>query len=101
MYHIEFESEFKLACHDMLHEYDQHDNNWLSLTFGIREKCGWPYVRSTWGVGMSSTQFSESFNAFLKYYISFDHNLGQFFMHFEQMLNDKRYKQLEVEYDFI
>ena len=64
MYHIESDSEFKLAWQDMLHEYDQHDNNWLSLTFGVRKKWGWPYVRSTWGAGMSSTQLSESFNTF-------------------------------------
>ena len=52
MYHIESDNEFKLE--------------WLSLTFGIKEKWGWPYVRSTWGAGMSSTQLSESFNIFLK-----------------------------------
>ena len=85
----------------MLDDYDQHDNNWLSLTFEVRKKWGWPYVRSTWDARMSNTQISESFNAFLKNYISFDHNLTQFFMHFERVLNDKRYKQLEVEYDLI
>ena len=50
---------------------------------------------------MSSKQLSESFNAFLKDYISSDHNLAQFFMHFERVLNDKRYKELEAEYDLI
>ena len=34
MYHIKFDSEFKLAWQDMLDEYDQNDSNWLSLTFG-------------------------------------------------------------------
>ncbi|XP_057495639.1 protein FAR1-RELATED SEQUENCE 5-like [Actinidia eriantha] len=101
MYHIESKSEFKSAWQDMLHEYDQHDNNCLSLTFGVREKWGWPYVRSTWGAGMSSTQLSESFNAFLKDYIRSDHNLAQFFMHFERVSSDKRYKELEAEYDLI
>lgn len=27
-----------------------------------------------------------------------DHDVVQFFMHFERVLNDKRYKELEVEY---
>ena len=44
----------------MLDEYDQHDNNWLILTFGVRKKWGWPYIRSTWGAGMSNTQISET-----------------------------------------
>ena len=38
MYHIESDSEFKLVWQDMLDEYDQHDNNWLSLTSGVRER---------------------------------------------------------------
>ena len=38
MYYIESDSEFKLAWQDMVHEYGQQDNNWLSLTFGVREK---------------------------------------------------------------
>ncbi|KAL7214189.1 hypothetical protein ACSBR1_026583 [Camellia fascicularis] len=41
----------------------------------VYEKWGWPYVRNAWGAGMSSTQLSESFNAFLKDFIQSDHNL--------------------------
>ncbi|KAK3193567.1 hypothetical protein Dsin_024877 [Dipteronia sinensis] len=48
---------------------------------------------------MKSTQLSESFNASLKDYLKFDHNLPQLFMHFERMVNDKWYKELEAEYD--
>ncbi|KAL7207666.1 hypothetical protein ACSBR1_029587 [Camellia fascicularis] len=68
------------------------------LTFGVKEKWGWPYVRNAWGAGMSSPQLSESFNVFLKDFIQFDHNLMQFFMHFNQVLCEKRYKELQAEY---
>ncbi|KAL7190237.1 hypothetical protein ACSBR2_022510 [Camellia fascicularis] len=47
---------------------------------------------------MSSTQLSESFNAFLKDFIQSDHNLMQFFMHFDRVLCEKRYKKLQAEY---
>ena len=47
---------------------------------------------------MSSTQLSESFNAFLKDFIQSDHNLMQFFMHFDRVLSEKRYKELQAEY---
>ncbi|KAL7188544.1 hypothetical protein ACSBR1_038416 [Camellia fascicularis] len=47
---------------------------------------------------MSSTQLSESFNAFLKDFIQSDHNLMQFFMHFDRVLCKKRYKELQAEY---
>ncbi|XP_028070707.1 protein FAR1-RELATED SEQUENCE 5-like [Camellia sinensis] len=42
---------------------------------------------------------SESFNAFLKDYLNCDHNLMEFFMHFERVLYEKRYKELEAEYN--
>ncbi|KAK2650416.1 hypothetical protein Ddye_017905 [Dipteronia dyeriana] len=48
---------------------------------------------------MRSTQISESFNANLKDYLKPNLNVEQFFMHFEMVVNDKRYKELEVEYD--
>lgn len=48
---------------------------------------------------MKSTQLSESFNASLKDYLNLDHNVSQIFMHFERALKDKRYKELEAEYD--
>ncbi|GMQ02743.1 hypothetical protein CsSME_00048833 [Camellia sinensis var. sinensis] len=82
----------------MLDKYEVTDNHWLKLTFGVKEKWGWPYVRNAWGAGMSSTQLSESFNAFLKDFIRSDHNLMQFFMHFDRVLSEKRYKELQAEY---
>ncbi|XP_028072916.1 protein FAR1-RELATED SEQUENCE 5-like [Camellia sinensis] len=75
MYNIEDEEEFTLKWKEMLDKYEVRDNHWLKLTFGVKEKWGWPYVRNAWGAGMSSTQLSESFNAFLKDFIQSDHNL--------------------------
>ncbi|XP_028122068.1 protein FAR1-RELATED SEQUENCE 5-like [Camellia sinensis] len=75
MYDIEDEEEFTLKWEEMLDKYEVRDNHWLKLTFGVKEKWGWPYVRNAWGAGMSSTQLSESFNAFLKDFIQSDHNL--------------------------
>ncbi|XP_028121919.1 protein FAR-RED IMPAIRED RESPONSE 1-like [Camellia sinensis] len=48
---------------------------------------------------MSTTQLSESFNAFLKDYLNCYHNLMEFFKHFQRVLYDKRYKELEAEYN--
>ncbi|XP_028095990.1 protein FAR1-RELATED SEQUENCE 5-like [Camellia sinensis] len=98
MYDIEDEDDFTLKWEEMLDKYEVRDNHWLKLTYGVKEKWGWPYVRNAWGAGMSSTQLSESFNAFLKDFIQCDHNLMQFFMHFDRVLCEKRYKELQVEY---
>ncbi|XP_028059063.1 protein FAR1-RELATED SEQUENCE 5-like [Camellia sinensis] len=97
-FHIEDTNQWKLEWAEMLDKYDAHENHWLKLTFAVKEKWGWPYVRSTWAAGMSTTQLSESFNAFLKDYIRSDFNLNEFFMHFERVLYEKRYKELEAGY---
>ncbi|XP_028112052.1 protein FAR1-RELATED SEQUENCE 5-like [Camellia sinensis] len=98
MYDIENEDDFTLKMEEILDKYEVRDNHWLKLTFGVKEKWDWPYVRNAWGTGMSSTQLSESFNAFLKDFIQSDHNLMQFFMHFDRVLCEKRYKELQAEY---
>ncbi|XP_028092702.1 protein FAR1-RELATED SEQUENCE 5-like [Camellia sinensis] len=100
MYDIEDEDEdeFTLKWEEMLDKYEVRDNHWLKLTFGVREKWGWLYVRNAWDASMSSTQLGESFNALLKDFIQSNHNVMQFFMHFDQVLCEKRYKELQVEY---
>ncbi|XP_028055835.1 protein FAR1-RELATED SEQUENCE 5-like [Camellia sinensis] len=95
---IEDKDDFTLKWEEMLDKYEVRDNHWLKLTFGVKEKWGWPYGRNVWGAGMSSTQLSESFNAFLKDFIQSDHNLMQFFMHVDRVLCEKRYKEFQVEY---
>ena len=54
---------------------------------------------NSWAAGMSTTQLSESFNVCLKDYLNCDHNLMEFFKHFKKVLYDKRYKELEAEYN--
>ncbi|XP_028113014.1 protein FAR1-RELATED SEQUENCE 5-like [Camellia sinensis] len=95
---IEDANQWKLEWAEMLDKYDAHENRWLKLTFAVKAKWGWPYVRSTCATRMSTTQLSESFNAFLKDYIRFDFNLNEFFMHFNKVLYEKRYKELEAGY---
>ncbi|TXG51520.1 hypothetical protein EZV62_024044 [Acer yangbiense] len=96
---IEEEEEFLTTWSQMLDLYNVHDNNWMSSIFDVRAKWAYAYVRRAWSAGMRSTQLSESFNASLKDYLNSGINVANFFMHFERLVNDKRYKELEVEYD--
>ncbi|KAK2654072.1 hypothetical protein Ddye_013928 [Dipteronia dyeriana] len=100
-YEIEDESDFLMAWNHMLDEYNVHENTWLKSIFDLKEKWVYPYVRHAWSAGMKSTQLSESFNATLKEYLKSDLNVSQLFMHFERVVNDKRYKELEAEYDLL
>lgn len=96
---IKEEHDFLTAWNNMLDEYDMHDNDWLSSIFKLKEKWAFTYVRQVWSAGMKSAKLSESFNTSLEDYLNSDHNVSQFFIHFERVLKDKRYKELEAEYD--
>lgn len=94
----EEEDEFLAAWELMLDEYNAHTNTWLSSIFALKEKWAKPYVKWAWSAGIQSTQLSESFNASLKPYVKSDYDVVQFFMHYNRLLNDKRYKELKAEY---
>ena len=96
---IEEEDEFLSAWDAMLEEYDVHDNNWLKSIFELREKWTYAYNKQAWSAGINNTQLSESFNASLKDYLKSDFSVAQLFMHFDRVVNDKRYKELEAKYD--
>ncbi|CAM8901653.1 unnamed protein product [Rhodiola kirilowii] len=101
LYQIEEDDEFLSAWECMLDEYEAHDDTWLAATFEIRKKWVHAYVKWTWSAGMQTTQLSESFNASLKGYLKSDLHLPEFFTHFVRILCDKRYKELEAEYDLL
>ena len=48
---------------------------------------------------MITTQLSGSINFDLKDYLQSDYDIIKFFIHFERLLNAKRYKELKVEYN--
>ncbi|XP_020254585.1 protein FAR1-RELATED SEQUENCE 5-like [Asparagus officinalis] len=95
------EDEFLSAWQSTLDEYNAHDDTWVAATFEIRKKWVHAYVKWTWSTGMQTTQLSESFNASLKGYLKSDVQLPEFFTHFIRMIFDKRYKELEAEYDLL
>ncbi|KAL7200335.1 hypothetical protein ACSBR1_032292 [Camellia fascicularis] len=48
---------------------------------------------------MRSTQLSESLNATLNRYLQADHNIVQFFTHFNRIVVDKRYEEVKAIYN--
>ncbi|XP_004301415.1 PREDICTED: protein FAR1-RELATED SEQUENCE 5-like [Fragaria vesca subsp. vesca] len=98
MKNYEEEDEFLHAWEEMLNTYNAHGNPWLSSIFRLKEKWAKPYVNWAWSAGMHNTQLSESFNASLKSYVKSDYDVVEFFKHFDRLLNDKWYKELEAEY---
>ncbi|XP_058181173.1 protein FAR1-RELATED SEQUENCE 5-like [Rhododendron vialii] len=93
------EDEFLSAWDAMVSKYDLEDNNWIQLTFQVREKWAKAYVKSTFCAGSKTTQLSESLNADIRHYLKSDLDLAQFFEHFEREVHKKRYNELKAEYN--
>ncbi|KAM3760557.1 hypothetical protein ACB098_01G202800 [Castanea mollissima] len=65
----------------------------------LKEKWAQAYVKRTFTARMKTTQLSESFNADLKDCLRTNLNIVEFFTHFERVVNQKRDKELEAEYN--
>ncbi|XP_075674731.1 protein FAR1-RELATED SEQUENCE 5-like [Castanea sativa] len=94
----QFNDDF-LAC---IYEYDGEDEfltAWNEMLDKYDEKWAQAYVKRTFTVGMKTTQLSESFNANLKDCLRTNLNIVEFFTHFERIVNQKRDKELEAEYN--
>ncbi|KAF3955830.1 hypothetical protein CMV_018996 [Castanea mollissima] len=99
IYEYDGEDEFLRAWNEMLDKYDIRENKWLIDLFKLKEKWAQAYVKRTFTAGMKTTQLSESFNADLKDCLRTDLNIVEFFTHFETVVNQKRDKELEAEYN--
>ncbi|KAF5465464.1 hypothetical protein F2P56_015474 [Juglans regia] len=81
----EFEERW---CH-MLDTYGLHENAWLGSLYSDRRSWVPAYVRDTFWAGMSTTQRSESMNAFFDDYVNSKTTLKQFVDQYDSALRRK------------
>ncbi|KAF5442386.1 hypothetical protein F2P56_035049 [Juglans regia] len=81
--------EFEERWRDLLDTYDLHENAWLGSLYS--DRCFWvpAYVRDTFWAGMSTTQRSESMNAFFDDYVNSRTTLKQFVDQYDSALRRK------------
>ncbi|CAN0827092.1 Protein FAR1-RELATED SEQUENCE 5, partial [Linum grandiflorum] len=82
----------------MLNKYSLEDNDSLHGIFLERRKWAMVYGRHMFTADMKSTQRSESMNNVLKKYLKPKHNMVYFFEHYNQLVEDRRYKELMGEF---
>ncbi|KAG8366505.1 hypothetical protein BUALT_Bualt17G0087000 [Buddleja alternifolia] len=97
IYYYEEEEESITAWNDMLKNYELQTNEWLERMFKIRKKWALVYGRQSFCADLTTTQRSESMNSVLKRYVSYKHNLLQFFHHFDRLIDDRRYEELKAD----
>lgn len=69
-------SEFDDGWHKMVDDYRLQENEWLSSLFSDRRRWVPVYVKSIFWAGMSTTQRSESMNAFFDGYVNSKNLIG-------------------------
>ena len=75
------------------------DNNWLQDMYMLREMWVPIFLRGMFFAGMSSSQRSESFNAFLKQLKTQKYGLHDFLLRFERAVARQRYQELKTEHE--
>ena len=98
MYQYEEECDFQTAWDKLLVDFNLQDNRWLNSLYKLKEKWAKCYMKNAFSIGMRSTQLSESLNSDLKSCLKPDLDIIQFFKHFERVICDKRYNELQCEF---
>ncbi|KAL8501471.1 hypothetical protein ACS0TY_020848 [Phlomoides rotata] len=99
MYGIDDETKFEEAWSALLEQFNVQENTWLQATYNLKKKWAISYMKYACTLGIRSTQLSESVNSDIKSCMNPHLNIEQFFKHFEQVLEDKRYNELRCEFE--
>ncbi|XP_071918767.1 protein FAR1-RELATED SEQUENCE 5-like [Coffea arabica] len=99
MYEFEEVEQFNRVWEVMVKKHNLKNNEWLFGLYRIRDKWARCMMKERWTAGMRSTQLSESLNAAIKNHLKLDHDLVQFFRHFNRVVDEKRHNELIAEYE--
>ncbi|XP_042988818.1 protein FAR-RED IMPAIRED RESPONSE 1-like [Carya illinoinensis] len=89
VYDIQHADEFEKCWDQLLTTYNLHENTWLQSLYVEREHWILTYLNKCFWAGMSTTQGSESMNAFFDSYVHSRTNLKEFVDQFDNALKKK------------
>nr|XP_043639390.1 protein FAR1-RELATED SEQUENCE 6-like [Erigeron canadensis] len=90
--------EFEDGWAKMITDYSLEKNEWLSSLYKDRMRWIPVYVRVIFWAGMSTTQRSESMNAFFDGYVNSKTMLRQFVEQYDNALKNKMEKEIKADY---
>ncbi|KAG8377300.1 hypothetical protein BUALT_Bualt08G0014900 [Buddleja alternifolia] len=91
-------NEFEQAWREMIDDHGLRNNEWLQSLYDEKEKWIPIYLRDTFFAGMSTTQRSESMNAFFDVYVHSQTTLSEFVSKYTLILNDKHQKEAKADF---
>nr|XP_043616041.1 protein FAR1-RELATED SEQUENCE 5-like [Erigeron canadensis] len=95
---LEYPQEFEYGWAKMITDYSLEKNDWLSSLYSDRMHWIPVYVRVIFWAGMSTTQRSESMNAFFDGYVNSKTTLRQFVEQYDNALKSKMEKENKADY---
>ncbi|XP_062162142.1 protein FAR-RED IMPAIRED RESPONSE 1-like [Alnus glutinosa] len=99
MFEYDDSVEFENAWEKMIQNYNVGSVSWLDSIYKLKTKWARCHTKNAFTLGVRSTQLSESLNADLKVYLKSDLNMVEVFQHFERVVEQKRHKKLEAEFN--
>ncbi|GJN21262.1 hypothetical protein PR202_gb08725 [Eleusine coracana subsp. coracana] len=95
----EEEMEFLTSWEVMMNKYSLHGNVWLQKVFEEKEKWARPYMKWTFSAGMKNTKLNNQLQSDVQDYLTSDVDITLFLMHLQKVVDDRRYTELEVEFN--
>ncbi|KAK4391418.1 protein FAR1-RELATED SEQUENCE 7 [Sesamum angolense] len=95
----EQEEDFIQAWDFMLEKHGLRHNAWLRWMFREKEKWAVAYGRNAFFIERNGTHLVELMSDRLRSYLGPDIDMLQFFKHFESVVNEQRYRELESTLD--
>jgi len=99
VYDTQSTDEFENHWNEMIDTYALEDCEWLSELYKERKRWVPCYVKDSFWAGMSTTQRSESMNAFFDGYVHSKTSLKQFVEQYENALRNKVEKETRADAD--
>ncbi|KAF5447330.1 hypothetical protein F2P56_032889 [Juglans regia] len=89
VYNIQTPEEFENCWDELISMYSLHENVWLQSLYTEREHWVPAFLKNIFWAGMSTTQWSESMNAFFDGYVDAKTNLKEFVNQYDNALKKK------------
>uniref|UniRef100_J3LXT7 Protein FAR1-RELATED SEQUENCE n=2 Tax=Oryza brachyantha TaxID=4533 RepID=J3LXT7_ORYBR len=94
----EEETEFLTSWDTMINKHNLCDNVWLQKVFEEKEKWARPYMKGVFSAGMKGTRLNDCLQSDVRDHLRPEVNILILLGHVEAVINDRRHKELEVEY---
>ncbi|XP_044362126.1 protein FAR1-RELATED SEQUENCE 5 isoform X1 [Triticum aestivum] len=98
VYDYEDEEGFLVGWRTMLEKYDLRNNEWLHKLFEDRDKWASAYNRHVFTADINGSLQLECVSNVLRKYLSPQFDFLSFFKHYERVLDEHRYAELQADF---